>query len=105
MRRTGGKRLSLLIILCLLINTLVGIETSVIFTSSATSIELTHDAGNLDFKIDEYAALPFYTSYQGVQQSDKNGGFLDDTFFFFDQSQYKHSGVGDIATGREFIAG
>jgi hypothetical protein len=83
----------------------VGIGTSVIFTSSATSTELTHDAGNLDFKVDEFAALPFYTSYQGIQQSDKNGGFLDDTFFFFDQSQYQHTGIGDIATGRELIAG
>jgi hypothetical protein len=87
------------------ISTGVGIETSVIFTSSATSIELAHDAGNLDFKVDEFAALPFYTSYQDIQQSDKDGGFLDDTFFFFDQSQYQHTGIGDIATGRESIAG
>jgi hypothetical protein len=73
--------------------------------SYAEPVELLHDVGNLDFRVDEHAALPFSLSYMGVQQSDKIGGWLDETFFFFDQSQYYHTGSGDIATGGKSVPG
>jgi hypothetical protein len=70
-------------------------------SSSAETVEHIHDTGNLTFKVDNHGTIPFNIKYLGVQQSDAEDGFIDDTFFFFDQSEYYHSGVGDIATGRE----
>ncbi len=70
-------------------------------SSCAHTVELIHDAGNLTFKVDNHGTLPFCMKYLGIQQSDGEGGFMDDTFFFFDQSGYYHFGEGDIATGRE----
>ncbi len=72
-------------------------------TVKAVTMELSHNAGYLDFNVDNHATLPFCIKYDGVQQSDEVGGWKDDTFFFFDQSKYVHSGAdGDIATGREY---
>ena len=67
--------------------------------TSAQTVELSHDAGNLDFNVNNHATLPFCMKYNSIQQSDKVGGWLDDTYFFFDQSQYDHTAFGDIATG------
>lgn len=82
-------------------SSLFGMVIFDISTTSAADIELFHDAGNLTFKVDDHAALPFCIKYNNVQQSDKEGGWLDETFFFFDRSKYIHTGNGDIATGRE----
>jgi hypothetical protein len=84
---------------------LFGLIISDIPTTSAADIELFHDAGNLTFKVDDHAALPFSIEYNNTQQSDREGGWLDDTFFFFDQSQYIHTSSGDIATGRASFPG
>jgi hypothetical protein len=99
------KLISFLIIDELILTAVFGIMVIGSENVQAQTLEVVHDAGNLDFLLDEHATLPFYMSYQGVQQSDKVGGWMDETFFFFDQSNYDHAGVGDIATGRSLIPG
>jgi hypothetical protein len=99
------KLISFLIIDELILTGILGFVSLGAPQASAESVELFHDAGNLDFYVDEHAAFPFAMSYLGVQQSDKIGGWKDETFFFFDQSQYYHSGSGDIATGRKALPG
>jgi hypothetical protein len=76
-----------------------GLITLHIPMTSAITVELSHNAGNLDFNVNNHATLPFCMKYNNIQQSDKYGGWLDDTYFFFDQSQYDHGVDGDIATG------
>ncbi|UCE73094.1 MAG: VWA domain-containing protein [Methanomassiliicoccales archaeon] len=95
------RSLSVYIIVTLVLSNLFGFIPLTIPISSAAIIELSHDAGNLDFNVDNYATLPFCIKHNNIQQSDDAGGWIDHTFFFFDQSQYDHGGGrGDIATGR-----
>jgi hypothetical protein len=94
------KLISFLIIDELILTGMLGFLVFGPASSEAQPAEISMDAGNLDFKLDEHATLPIYMSYFGVQQSDSVGGWLDDTYFFFDQSNYYHTGEGDIATGR-----
>lgn len=94
------KRLiSLCIIVAMVLSSMFGLITLEVPTASAQTVEISHDAGNLDFNVNNHATLPFCIKHNGIQQSDTAGGWLDDTYFFFDQSQYDHAGVGDIATG------
>ena len=76
-------------------STLILIVSSLIYgtllpevpVAEGSTVELSHDAGNLDFNVDNHATLPLYMKYNDVQQSDAVGGWFDETFFFFDQSQ------------------
>jgi hypothetical protein len=98
------KTISILIIFKLVVVGLFGYGT-VINESQADSESFIHDAGNLTFSVDSHGTFPFCMKYNDVQQSDSMGGWLDETYFFFDQSQYVHSGPGDIATGRQMQPG
>ncbi len=71
--------------------------------TSASSIILSHDAGNLDFKVDNHTTLNRYVSYYGIQQSDTALSSNDYSYFFFDQSNYDHrpNKHGNIATGTD----
>ncbi|UCE37928.1 MAG: VWA domain-containing protein [Thermoplasmata archaeon] len=107
MKRFRKLSVSMMITLIIFSTTfgMFGVEMFFMPCAKAETIELLHDAGNLTFRVDSHAALPFCMNYLGVQQSDEEDGWLDETFFFFDQSQYLHYGTGDIATGRKYIPG
>ncbi|UCG70879.1 MAG: VWA domain-containing protein, partial [Thermoplasmata archaeon] len=96
---TMRRLLSVYITVTMVLSGMFGLLLLNITTISAQTVELSHDAGALDFNVNNHATLPFCIKYNNVQQSDDAGGWLDDTYFFFDQSQYDHSGTGDIATG------
>ena len=91
------RLLSIFIIATLVLSSMFGLIIRKTPLTSAQTVELSHDAGNLDFNVNNHATFPFCMKYNNIQQSDTVGGWLDDTFFFFDQSQYDHTSFGDIA--------
>lgn len=92
-----SKVLSIVIVVMMCLSGMFMLISS---NTTAPTVTLSHDAGNLYFRVDNHATVNHFMRYNGVIQSDDSGSSYDYTHFFFDQANYEHKNfLKDIATG------
>lgn len=97
------KMFSVFIIFTLVLGSMVVFMSWTLPTVKATVV-LSHNAGNLDFNVDNHGTMTPYMTFNGVQINDWGAGPNEYTFFFFDQADYDRSGNDkDLATGRAIL--